>query len=150
MRTILPLYALPLFFPYRVGTPAKGIGNHIDLGGGMSRGIRFTTQTKVTVGGSDGGKSRRLSPGRPSPPGHRQPEMRPQTSPREEKSTALRATQSLATATAGGTPNGKGSVGLKEFAAGARKRRIPSEKQTAVLAPGPGPINFVTASLTCL
>jgi hypothetical protein len=35
----------------------------------MSRGVRFTTQTKVTVGGSGGGKRRRLSPGRPCPPG---------------------------------------------------------------------------------
>ena len=34
---------------------------------------------------------------------HRQPEMRPQTSPRKDKSTALRATHSPATATEGGT-----------------------------------------------
>jgi hypothetical protein len=34
--------------------------------------------------------------------GHRQPEMRPQTSPLKDKSTALRATHSYATATEGG------------------------------------------------
>ena len=51
---------------------------------------------------------------------------------------ALRGTHSPATATEGGIQGlreGR-SVGQKAFAAGARERRIPSEKQTAVLAPG--------------
>jgi hypothetical protein len=35
----LALYALPLIFPYDsyLGTPAKGIGDHIDSGEGLSR-----------------------------------------------------------------------------------------------------------------
>ena len=41
---------------------------------------------------------------------HRQPEMRPQTSPRKDKSTALRATHSPATARKGGT-QGEGTGG---------------------------------------
>jgi hypothetical protein len=34
----LPLYALSLIFPYRsyIGNLAKGIGDHIDLGGWLS------------------------------------------------------------------------------------------------------------------
>ena len=37
----LPLYALSLIFQYRsyIRTFAKGIGDHIDLGGGLSRGV---------------------------------------------------------------------------------------------------------------
>jgi len=61
--------------------------------------------------------------------------MHPQTSPRNDKSTAYRATHRPATARKGGT-QGLRSVGQKVFAAGARNRRIPSEKQTAFLAPG--------------
>jgi hypothetical protein len=52
-RTILPLYDLSLIFPYRsyIGTLAKGIGDHIHLGGGLSRGVRFPTQIKGTGAG---------------------------------------------------------------------------------------------------
>jgi hypothetical protein len=41
----LPLSALSVIFPYRshMGTLAKGIGDHIHLGGGLSRGVRFPT-----------------------------------------------------------------------------------------------------------
>ena len=52
-KDILPLYALSLIFPYRsfIGTLAKGIGDHIHLGGGLSRGVRFPTQTKAIGSG---------------------------------------------------------------------------------------------------
>ncbi len=42
---------------------------------------------------------------------HRHPEMRPQTSPRKDKSTAHRATHSPTTARKRGTPKGGGSAG---------------------------------------
>jgi hypothetical protein len=53
------------------------------------------------------------------------------------------APQSSAPATEGGT-QWKGAVEHKALAAGVRNRRIPTEKQTAVLAPG---LNKALASL---
>jgi len=67
---------------------------------------------------------------------HRQPEM--WYPPGNDKSAALRATKALPRPRKG-APKGKSrSVGQKVFAAGARKRRIPSEKQTEGLARGQG------------
>lgn len=132
MSAILPLYALPLIFPYDsyIGTFANRVwvgnspeklknfrGDHIDWGG-ESRpetwGFRLRQRSRVrdrAVLTQEAASMKNFARGSVAllladlaHREHRHPEMRPQTSTKQGKSNALRATHSPTTATEGGHP----------------------------------------------